>query len=421
MRSKAIKLVVAVAPIVAAAIWTAGVASQPKPVPVAAPLVVNRAYETVTDTVRRNETLSHIFGRHEIRGAELVDVVRAARGLDPRRIRPNQVFEFRYAINETKPDRIKVRVGDDNMLTVARDTGGTWTGFAEAIFWTVEVRKVHGVINSSLYEAMDESIPDSILSTEQRAYMVDDLDDDVFGWVIDFFRDFYKGDEFTVVYERLVSQLGDVRYGRVLAARIETRGNVNNAYVMTDERGRNEYFDDHGRSLRRSFKIRPVELGRLSSRFSKRRFHPILKTYRPHHGIDYAASTGTPIKATAGGVVTRAGRWGTYGIMVSIKHPKGIETRYGHMSRVADGIKPGTRIEQEQVIGYVGMTGLASAPHVHYEILLNGTHRDPRDLLEKEPGRPVPADLRDRYDAIVAQYNALLDARSTLASAAYEY
>ena len=134
---------------------------------------------------------------------ELVDVVRAARGLDPRRIRPNQVFEFRYAINEIKPDRIKVRLGDDNMLTVARDTAGTWTGFAEAIFWTVEVRKVHGVINSSLYEAMDEAIPDSILSTEQRAYMVDDLDDDVFGWVIDFFRDFYKGDEYLLIVEVL--------------------------------------------------------------------------------------------------------------------------------------------------------------------------------------------------------------------------
>jgi len=410
MGSKAIKLVVAGAALVAAALWTVGVESQPKPLPLAAPLVVDRAYETVADTVRKNETLSHIFGRHEIRGTELLEVVRAADGLNPKRIHPDQVFEFRYAVDGTKPDRIKVRVGDDNMLTVARDTAGNWSGFAEAIFWSAEVRRVDGVIQSSLYEAMDEAIPDSILSAEQRAYLVDDLDDDVYGWVIDFFRDFYQGDKFTVIYERLISQLGDVRYGRVLAARIETRGKINNAYVMTDERGRNEYFDDEGRSLRRSFKIRPVELGRLSSRYSKRRFHPILKTYRPHQGIDYAASTGTPIKATAAGVVTRAGRWGTYGIMVSIRHTKGIETRYGHMSRLADGIKPGTTVEQEQIIGYVGMTGLASAPHVHYEILQNGRHRDPRDLLEKEPGRPVPTDRRDEYETIVAQYNALFNA-----------
>ncbi len=419
MRSKAIRSTVALAAVAAAVAWTAGMASQPKLLPVAPPLVVSTAYETVADTVRRNETLSHIFGRHAISGTELVEVVRAAEGLDPKRIRPRQVFEFRYAVNDTKPDRIKVRVGADAMVTVARDTAGTWTGFAEAIFWAVEVRKVQGVISSSLYESMDDAIPDSILPMDQRAYLVDDLGDDVYGWVIDFYRDFYEGDKFTVIYERLISQQGDVRFGRILAAKIETRGKVNSAYVMTDEQGRNEYFDDQGRSLRRSFKIRPVELGRLSSRYSQRRFHPILKTYRPHPGIDYAASTGAPIRATAGGEVIRAGRWGTYGIMVSIRHPKGIETRYGHMSRLGNGIRVGVTVEQEQVIGYVGMTGLANAPHVHYEILQNGTHRDPRDLLEKEPGRPVPADLRAQYESVMAQYNALLNAsRSTLASAA---
>jgi murein DD-endopeptidase MepM/ murein hydrolase activator NlpD len=423
MWSKALKLVVATGVVLAVAVWTTGIASSSKPIPVAAPIVVDNAYVYQTDAVKRNETLSHLFGRHNIYGTELVQVIETAEGLNPRRIRPDKAFGFRYVYGALKPDRITVRLGDahngdDRILNLSRDSSGTWSSTYQPVVWSIDVLRVQGVVRATLDQAMKDAIPDSTLPVSQRSYMVNDLGDNIYGWVIDFYRDFYEGDEFSVVYERLTSQLGDVRYGRVLAASIETRGRENYAYVVTDERGRNTYYDDEGLSLRRSFKIRPVDFGRLSSRFSSSRFHPVLKTYRAHKGIDYAARTGTEIKATNSGTVTRAGRWGTYGIMVSIRHAKGIETRYGHMRGLASGIKRGVHVEQGAVLGYVGMTGLASAPHVHYEILQNGVHRDPRDLLEKEPGRPIPAELRPEFETVMAQYNALLRARRPMLASA---
>ena len=423
MWSKALKLVVAAGVVLAAAVWTTGIASSSKPIPVAAPIVVDNAYVYQTDAVKHNETLSHLFGRHNIYGTELVQVIEVAEGLNPRRIRPDKTFGFRYVYGALKPDRITVRLGDarngdDRILSLSRDTSGTWSSTHQPVIWSVDVLRVQGVIEETLDQAMRAAIPDTILPVSQRSYMVNDLGDNIYGWVIDFYRDFYEGDEFSVVYERITSQLGDVRYGRVLAASIETRGREHYAYVMTDERGRNTYYDEEGRSLRRSFKIRPVDLGRLSSWFSNRRFHPVLKTYRPHNGIDYAAPTGTEIKATNGGTVTRAGRWGTYGIMVSVRHANGVETRYGHMRGLASGIKRNVHVEQGQVLGYVGMTGLATAPHVHYEILKNGVHRDPRDLLEKEPGTPISAELRAEFEAVMAQYDALLRARRPMLASA---
>lgn len=393
---------------------TANLAFSSRPLPEAPALVVNTAYVFRADTVRRNETLSHVLGRHNIYGRDLVALVNAAEGLQPRRIRPGQEFLFRYEFGSDRPDRMSVRVGDfrrgdERILTVSRDSGGSWTGFSERVLWSVDVLRAEGVVTSSMYDAVDEIITDSILPRGQRHYMVEDLADNVYGWVIDFYRDFYEGDRFTFAYERLTSQFGDVRFGRILAARIETRGRQEHfAYVMTDERGRNSYYDETGRSLRRSLKIRPVPLGRLVSNYSRRRFHPILKTYRPHYGIDYAARTGTPIESTGDGTVTRAGRWGTYGIVVVVRHNTGgLETRYAHMSRLGPGIKAGVHVEQGQVVGYVGMTGLASGPHVHYELLRNGKHIDPR-TLGTEPGAPVPAERRDEFEVVKAQLDRLL-------------
>jgi murein DD-endopeptidase MepM/ murein hydrolase activator NlpD len=404
-----------------AAVWTVGAVSAEDPPPVAEPLVVSTAYVEGADTLRRNETLSHLFARQSISGSELVNVLAAAEGLNPRRVFPNQVFEFRYEYGSLKPDRIKLRLGSDKILTLSRDSSDAWSGISEAVVWSVELQRLEGVIESSVYETVDGIISDSVLRRAERHRLVEDLSDGVFGWVIDFYRDFYPGDRFTVLYERLTSDLGDVRYGRVVAAKVETRGRVRTAYVVTDTQGGNAYYDEEGRSLRRRFKIRPIALGLLTSRFSTRRFHPILKRYRPHLGIDYAAMTGAEVVVTGDGRVTRAGRWGTYGIVVVVKHDQaGIETRYGHLSRLAQGIRPGAQVKQGQVVGYVGMTGLATAPHVHYEILRSGRHIDPRtvrDMVEQQ-GAPVPARLREAFADAKALYGRLIQSgRSQAVSA----
>jgi murein DD-endopeptidase MepM/ murein hydrolase activator NlpD len=391
--------------VLAGTVALAGRARGPR-LPVAAPIVVSRAFVEVADTVRRNETLSELFARRQITGGEMLEVLNALPGLNPRRVRPDKVFEFRYAVGEESPEWVRVRMGDSTFLTARRGPGG-WAGGREEIAWTVDRERVVGEVRSSLYETVDALIPDSILSPLGRGQLIDDLADGVYAWQIDFTRDIHPGDRFVVLYERLVSALGETRYGRVLAASIETGNTENPAYVLSDREGRNVYYDAEGRSLRRAFKMYPVRFRRISSNFSRGRLHPVLKTTRAHLGTDYVASPGTPIYATADGTVLRAGRWGGYGIMVSIRHARGIETRYAHMQGLAKGIRAGMRVRQDQLIGFVGMTGLANGPHVHYEFLKNGRHINPR-RADLGDGEPVPAARRGEFDAVRSAYDRML-------------
>lgn len=400
--------IAAVVTLLAGALVLAGRTRGPA-LPVAAPIVVDRAFVEVADTVRRNETLSDLFARRQIAGRELLAVLRALPGLNPRRVLPNKIFEFRVAVGEEVPEWVRVRVNDSTLLTARRGPEG-WIGEREVIAWTIDRERVVGEVRASLYETVDALIPDSVLPALARGQLIDDLADGVYAWQIDFTRDIHPGDRFVVLYERLVSALDETRYGRVLAANIETAGRENTAYVLPDGEGRNTYYDADGRSLRRAFKMYPVRFRRISSNFSRGRLHPVLKTTRAHLGTDYAANRGTPIYATASGTVIRAGRWGGYGIMVAIRHARGIETRYAHMQGLAKGIRPGTRVRQDQLIGFVGMTGLASGPHVHYEFLKNGRHINPR-RADLGDGAPVPSARRHEFDAARVGYDRLLGRR----------
>jgi murein DD-endopeptidase MepM/ murein hydrolase activator NlpD len=379
----------------------------PERLPVAAPLVVTHAFIEHADTVRTNETLSDLFARQHIVGANLLALVAALPDLNPRRVLPRTVFEFRTAVGAVVPEWVRVRASDTLFLRADRGPDGTWTAARDRIDWSVQVERIDGAIQSSLYETIDALIPDSVMPALGRSQLAWDLADAVFAWQIDFTRDIRPGDRFTVVYERLSSALDEVRYGRVLAAIVETSGVENTAYVLSDREGRNAYYDVEGRSLRRAFKMYPVQFRRISSNFSRGRLHPVLGIRRPHLGTDFAADMGTPIEATSDGTVIRAGRWGGLGIMVALRHAKGIETRYGHMSRIAAGIRPGVRVRQGEVIGYVGMTGLANGPHVHYEFLKNGQQLNPR-RVDLGDGEPVPAALRPTFDSVRVVYDRML-------------
>jgi murein DD-endopeptidase MepM/ murein hydrolase activator NlpD len=386
------------------------IATRDEEIPRAAPIVISTAHEGRADTLRRNETLGELFARHNISGPELYELLAAAEGLNPRRVPAGQVFEFRYVVAEPRPDRVVVRVGDERILTLRRDSSDVWRGNSEAIEWTVNLELVRGPIESSLFETLDSAIPDSVLSPDQRALLAWDLADGVFGWVIDFTRDIYPGDAFDLLFERLRSPLGDVRFGRVAAARIETRSRLNTAYVFAETDGRNGYYDADGRSLLRDFKLSPVPY-RITSRFSRRRYHPVLKNYRPHLGMDFGAPRGAEVRATGDGIVSRAGRWGGYGIMVAIRHPKDIETRYAHLSALARGIGPGSRVRQGDRIGFVGSTGLTTGVHVHYEFIKNGRHMDPRTAVRYGDGTPIPDARRAQFDSIRAYYDRLFEYR----------
>lgn len=403
-----IKLKPAGLAVAAVGVWTAAWAWSRSQLPVAAPLVVTSAYTERADTLRRDETLTHLFARHNIVGADLLGALAAAPGLNPRRVAAGQIFEFRYGAGAPLPNRVRTRIGDERVLWLRRAADGTWRGEAERIAWTPEPVRLTGAIRSSVYQTIHDLIPDSILPPEEKARLVFYLADEVFAWEVDFAVEIREGDEFRLLFERLRSSEGELRFGRLLAAHLETGGRERTAYVLSDEAGRNAYYDAKGQSLRRAFRKSPVSY-RVTSRFSFGRFHPILRRYRAHLGTDFRAPFGTPVHATGDGTVTRAGRWGGYGLMVSIRHVKGIETRYAHLSRLAAGIAPGVRVEQGQVIGRSGSSGLSTAPHVHYEFLKNGRQIDPTagDVGE---GAPVPESRRQEFEAVRYHYDRLLRA-----------
>jgi murein DD-endopeptidase MepM/ murein hydrolase activator NlpD len=408
-----IVLLVVIAVVGVSLTWSATEARGGRGIPVAQPIVVTTAHVTRSDRLKRNETLTHLLARHSVDGPELQRFLEAARekGLNPRRLRPDMVFEFRYSLPENTPDRVKVRLDRDRYLKLGRESAGGWWSKLEGITWTVFIERVEGTIpaRGSLDGAIHAAILDSVLPFAERQQLIWNVAEGVYAWVIDFHRDLRPDDRFQILYERLVSDAGDVHYGRLLAASIETAGQAKMASLLTGQGGQNLYYDDQGWSLHRAFLVAPVRYRYLSSRFG-RRFHPILQRYRAHTGYDFAADLGNPIQATADGVIQSAGRRGGYGLMVAIRHVKSIETRYAHMSRIARGIRPGVRVSQGDIIGFVGKSGLATGPHVHYEFLKNGRQIDYR-TVDLGDGEPVPTPRQAEFDSLRIEYGRLLEPR----------
>ncbi len=362
--------------------------------PTAEPIVVTRAFRQTSDTLRRGETVSELFARQ---GLASFDVGRLAReaGLDPRRLRSGLVFQFRHAVYEATPSEVVVRTGPEERIRLQREDE-TWHLQREVIAWRRETVRVGADIGTSLYAALDEGVPDAVLRQGERVRLAWDLAD-VFAWSVDFTRDIQPGDRFAAVIERQVSEEGEVRYGRVLAAALDVGGRTQTAFRFAPD-GEHRFYDAQGNSLRRAFLRAPVEFRRISSRFSNARFHPILKVYRRHAGTDYSAAAGTPVMAAGDGTVTTAGWSGGYGILVELRHRNGISTRYAHLRALGRGIRAGARVAQGDVIGYVGSTGLSTSAHLHYEFRVNGVPRDPRSL-KLEAGPPIPAAIRPAFEA----------------------
>lgn len=382
----------------------------------AAPIVVESPWVSTTDTLRDGETLSGLFARHGVSGLSFARVSQEL-ALDLRKLRPGTEFTFRRTPAESLPSRVLFRTDPTRDLALERSDSG-WFGTAIPIDWRPETVRVDGSIENSLYLALDDHVPDSVLDAGERIKLAWDLAD-IYQWQVDFTRDLRVGDHFTVALERLVAPDGEVRYGRVLGGDLVVDGKHLDAYRFDAPDGTTGFFDDQGRSLRRAFLMAPLQFRRISSRFSLARFHPILGIWRHHEGTDYAAPSGTPVRAAGNGVVLRAGRYGGYGNLIELRHANGITTRYGHLSRFASGIRPGVRVTQGETIGFVGATGLATGPHLHYEFRVNGVARDPR-RMDLGTGDPVPAKDRAAFEAERARLVALLQVSAptgTLAAA----
>lgn len=267
----------------------------------------------------------------------------------------------------------------------------------------------------------EAEITSSLFGAGQAAGLTDKLTMElagIFGWDIDFVLDIRKGDRFSVVYEELFLDGEKIDNGRILAANFNNRSRELAAVLYTDEKGSSDYYTPDGRSMRKAFLRTPVDFARISSNFNLNRRHPVLNTLRAHKGTDYAARTGTPIKAAGDGKVILAGRKGGYGKTVVLQHGSSITTLYAHMNSYAKGIRSGTYVKQGQVIGYVGATGLATGPHLHYEFRVNGTHRNP--VTVKLPdAAPISkaklAHFKSATEQTLAQLDTYRDRRLTLA------
>ncbi len=270
---------------------------------------------------------------------------------------------------------------------------------AQTIERQLESRTTHitGMVTSSLFvSAQKAGLSDRLIMELAN----------IFGWDIDFALEIRAGDSFSVIYQEKFLDGQKYRDGAILAAEFINRGKSFRAIRYTDETGRADYFSPDGKSVRKAFLRSPVDFRRISSRFQKSRWHPVLGKKRPHRGVDYAAATGTPIKASGDGKIILRGRKGGYGRTVMIEHGGGIVTLYGHMSRYASRQRRGTRVKQGQVIGYVGQSGLASGPHLHYEFRINGSHHNPLTVK-----LPAAAPIAKKYRADFQEKTAPLLAR----------
>lgn len=289
---------------------------------------------------------------------------------------------------------LRYLTSDERLLTLSRAQGAF---VAEETAIQPDVRHVMraGAIHTAFFAATDAAgIPYSIASQMVK----------IFSGEIDFHRDLRRGDRFAVIYEALYHDGKLIKTGRLLAAEFVNQGKVHRAIYFQDSQGREGYFTPQGRSMKPAFLKSPLPFTRITSGFSKTRYHPILKEWRAHRGIDYAAPAGTPVWAVADGTVAFAGRKGGYGNIVVLKHQKPYSTAYAHLSRFARGIRPGKRVKQGEVIGYVGATGLATGPHLHYEFRVAGVPKNPMAL--KLPAS-FALDSRDRA-RFLAQSRPLL-------------
>lgn len=309
---------------------------------------------------------------------EIKEVERASLSVyNFRRIYPGQRYEL-YADSSGHIDKLTFGVDEENFIEVSRGNGSL-TAERKTYPFEVEIKTASGIITQSLFVSLlNQGLP-----AELGLKITD-----IFAWDIDFFTDVHKNDYFRVIYEEKTRYDGLKRVGNIIAAEFNTRGTNHYAILFENEENFPDYFDDTGKSLRKQLLKAPLSYTRISSSYSRRRFHPILHHWAPHLGIDYSAPAGTPVMSTGNGTVITASRTRANGKYVKIRHTHNYITYYLHLSRYAKGIRAGAKVTQGQVIGYVGSTGYATGPHLDYRVKKNGRFVNPR-TLKLPPAKPV--------------------------------
>ncbi len=377
----------------------AAIAPEPKPEP---PGVWHEA------TVMQGDSLSRIFSRSGLSAQELHRVTSDKTSADYlKKIFPGETIKLR--VDEDQLAELVYDYEINKSLHIVRSETGELR--SELIEIPLETRITHATA----------TINDSLFLSAQSVGMSDAVTmelSNIFGWDIDFALDIRQGDSFTAIYEEVYLHGEKVRDGNIVAAEFINQGETYKAIRYTSPDNRTDYYTPEGDSMRKAFLRTPVAFSRISSRFDLRRKHPVLNRIRAHKGVDYAAPTGTPIKATGDGKIVHRGDKGGYGKTIVIQHGNTYSTLYAHMSSYKSGLKVGSRVKQGQTIGFVGSSGLATGPHLHYELQVNGVHRNP--LTVKLPNaEPLPKQYMDDFKQHSKQLLAQIDTmkRTSLALA----
>jgi murein DD-endopeptidase MepM/ murein hydrolase activator NlpD len=358
------------------------------------------------DRIRRGDTIGSVLARLGVADPAALEFLRTNPAAKPLyQLKPGKPLTV-----ETDDDgrlvNLRFLTTDGQRLSIAREGDRLTAGSAAApaqIRWKMAI----GEIQSSLFAAADEAgLPDSV--TLQLA--------DVFAGDIDFYHDLRRGDRFTVVYETRYVDGEPVGAGAIVAAEFDNRGRAFSAYLWRGEDGGVNYYGADGAPMRKAFLRSPMEFSRVTSGFSNARFHPILQDWRAHKGVDYAAPMGTPVRATGNAKVIFAGTQNGYGNVIQLQHQGAFSTLYAHLSRIAPQVQTGARVAQGDVIGYVGQTGWATGPHLHYEFRVAGEQRNPLTVVLPS-GDPLAPQYRQEFANRTAPAIAQLTLAQTLSSA----
>tara|TARA_B110000046_G_scaffold181376_1_gene213500 strand:+ start:1885 stop:3201 length:1317 start_codon:yes stop_codon:yes gene_type:complete len=347
------------------------------------------AVETWQQTeLKSGDNLSRVFTRHSLSAADALAIASSA----PKRVlnlQPGQIIKWQSS-ESNNVTRMRIETSPLIAHVFERTIEGDYDYQLDEKVADRRPKFAHATIKSSLFlDGAKQDIPQSTLIELAG----------LFGWDIDFALDIRPDDEFSLIYEELFLDGERIGFGNILIAQFSNRGREITAIRYEDGKGDAQYYDPSGHSMRKEFLRNPIDFARISSRFNLKRKHPVLNKFRAHRGTDYAARTGTPIKSTGDGKVIFAGRKGGFGNCVIVQHGSRYQTLYAHLSKFNRSARKGRRVKQGQVIGYVGSTGLATGPHLHFEFRVDGVHRD--SLRIKLPkSRSIAKDQKSAYQAV---------------------
>ena len=350
----------------------------------------------IKHTIKQGESLSAIFKQYDLTPGLLHKIVSSSEAASSlAKIRPGQTVHFgvredqeleKLVLERDRISSLHIGLSDANIVSEEQNRA-----------LEKQVKTTTNTIKSSLFvDGQAAGLSDKLIMQLAK----------VFGWDIDFALEVMPGDSFSLVYEERYLDGEKFSDGPILAAEFVNQGKTFRAVQYTNKQGITSYYDDTGHIKERAFLRTPVKFARISSKFTRKRWHPVLKRWRSHKGVDYAAPPGTPVKAAGTGRVVFRGKKGGYGNVIFLRHGGRYTTVYGHMSKFARSVKKGSKVKQGQIIGYVGSTGLATGPHLHYEFRVNGVHRNPLTVkLPKSIALPKSqmADFKSQTAPLLAQ------------------